>query len=761
MLLRLPAVSRFAAVVLVLLLVAPPARAQDLPEALSSEAASDDLPFIEPLDARPLRSLTFERRIRRTWPGSPAPVTWEIHPVSDTLTEAGLVQRIARIYDYQARLLQAEAQHDVQEAEALLERAMQDLATLLKQPGIMERPRFRELYRSVLTEYERYYGPSDTLDIQRGDIYPTRAALFAALEGDDDPLLEEALIPSLQPVETEIPMTMHRLVRQSIAYLLRSPDKHLYHWLGRAETYFPMIEQILAEEKAPDELKYLAMIESGLNPQARSWARAVGMWQFMTYTGRLYGLQVNAWVDERRDPEKATRAAARHLRDLYDTFGDWHLAIAAYNCGAGNVRKAQRRARARGFGADFWSIYPYLPRETRNYVPMFIAAALVASNPAAFNLDLGPVRPGPRYAYEYVPVQGMIALSEVARLAGTDLTTIRALNPELRRDYLPPSDGVYYVRIPLGTYGRFAAGYAQLPPEARATVSEHRVRRGETLGGIARKYGVSVAELRRANDIRGSLIRVGQELIVPMPRYDGNAALPVDLADARPITVQYGPRAIRPIAVSSPSPLPMAPGDASPPVVRASTPPAPAEPRREPASRSAEAEDDEPATRVVYQIRRGDTLGEIAQKYRVSVSDLRAWNNLRGNTIRAGQRLTIYLDGEAPDEPAGGEPEREITYQVRRGDTLGEIAQKYRVSVSDLRAWNNLRGNTIRVGQRLTIRPGGSAEAESAATTYTVRSGDSLYVIARRYGVTISDLKRWNNLRSNRLMPGQRLVIRP
>ncbi|GIV57965.1 MAG: lytic transglycosylase [Rhodothermaceae bacterium] len=666
----------------------------------------------------------------------------------DTLSEAQVLQRVARLYSYQADLLEAQAEGDADRAESVLSTAMTELATLLQQPGIMDRPRVREIYRSLVAEYERYYGPTDTLALPYGSIFELRAEMFALLNELDEPLLEDVAMPALQPMQTTIPMTMNRLVKSSIAYLRKEPDRHIHQWLSRAETYFPMIEQIFAEEGVPDELKYLAMIESGLNPRARSWARAVGMWQFIAATGRAYGLHVDAWVDERMDPEKSTRAAARHLRDLYNRYGDWHIALAGYNCSPRCIQRAMNRARARtGREPTFWDMYPYLPRETRNYVPMFIATALMASNPDAFGLK--PAPPGPRYAYHYVPVRGAIRLSTLADLAGTDVNTLRALNPALRRNSLPPSTEPYYLRIPLGTYERFAEGYKNLPEDAFLTAGEYVVRRGDTLGKIARQYGTSVRRLMADNGLKSTRIRIGQRLVVPVPHYESDLPRP-ELAEADVVTIDYGTRTLRPLTASLAAARDTRTPTSAPatPVVRTSAPaPTPA--------REEAADEQEPAgpTRIVYTVRRGDTLIEIADRHNVWVRDLKRWNNLRSDRIRAGQKLTIYTSNPPADEPAPAKAEK-ITYRVRSGDTLSEIAARHGVSVRQIQQWNNLRGTRIRTGQRLTIYPGGSGPV-----THRVQGGDTLDEIARRYGVSISDLKQWNNLRGSTIYPGQELTV--
>ncbi len=707
-----------------------PTQAQDT---ISTRTAAP----LERLQAFPSEEIPFDRRLRLLGTSLVG-----LLPPADSLDEPTLLEYLAHLYNHQARILKAEAAGELEIAARLLDEALEALAMLSRQPHIASNVRFRELYRSLITEYEQLYGiPPDTLTLSYGDIFAFREAMFAAMDAVGEPLLEDVAPPNLPAPHSTVPLTMNRLVKMSIDYLLREPEQHLLRWLSRAETYFPMIEHIFKEEGVPDELKYLAMIESGLNPYARSRAGAVGMWQFMAGTARLYGLSITPWVDERRDPEKSTRAAARHLKDLYALFKDWHLALAAYNAGAGRVRRALKRAAVR-HGIErptFWDIYPYLPRETRNYVPMFIATALVASNPSALNLS---VQPGPRYEYDYVPVQGMLSLEEIARMAGTDVATLRALNPELRRNILPPTRGPYFIRLPLGSYARFAAAYAQLPEDRKRPVTTYRVRRGDALSIIARRFGVSVSALMRANGLRSTLIRPGQRLIVPVPRYKSSQAL--QLAEAAPVRVQYGSRSIRPLRVVSPAVKSPAPPAAQPTALETAAP----EPATASSDRSSPTDARAP-TRVVYTVRPGDALSKIARRYGISVADLKRWNNLSGHTIRVGQELVLYLS-----EPVM--PER-VVYRVRPGDTLSEIAQRFGVSVRDLKRWNGLRSNRIYPGQRLSIYP--EADVSRGYTIYHVQPGDTLSEIAQRFGVSVRDLKRWNGLRSNRIYPGQRLKI--
>lgn len=464
---------------------------------------------------------------------------------TDSVGSAEAFRAIGDLHQLQARIAQAQADDDSEAVTHLLDRAMRELHSLTSRPGLAERPRFRHIFRALTTEYESRYGVPDTLRLPEGAIYDTRQEWFSALN-ESPPLQLDAVLPTnLRHTNTEIHLPLNERVRTSIAFLLRTPKRNLKPWLQRSATYFPMIEHILAEENVPDELKYLALVESGLNPYAYSHARAAGMWQFVAKTGRRYGLTIDPWVDERMDPEKSTRAAAQHLRDLYEMFGDWHLAMAGYNCSPRIVQRAVANARERlGRQPTFWDIYPRLPQETRNYVPLFIATAVIVSNPSAFGIERR--QPGPRYAFDHVPVRGSYTLETIARLAEADVETVRSLNPELRSDRLPPSKHPYYVRLPYGTYETFAANYDTLSRDAREPRIQHAVQPGETLGRIARRYQVARPALLETNAIDPNSVRVGQRLTVPAMHYVGNAAVVSD-AEARPIRVRYGNRAVRPL----------------------------------------------------------------------------------------------------------------------------------------------------------------------------------------------------------------------
>lgn len=669
----------------------------------------------------------------------------------DTVTNQVFLERLSELYSYQAELMAALARGDDEAATSVLDKAMTSLGNLAQKDYLMDEPRFSSVYRVLMGEYEQVYGPSDTLFTAFGDIFEVRKALFAELESIEDPLLEDVAPSGLQPVGTEFPMTMNRLVESSMQFLLRERKETMQTWLSRADTYFPMIEQIFEEEGVPDELKYLAMIESGLNPRARSWASAVGMWQFIAATGRAYDLNVNAWVDDRMDPELATRAAAKHLKDLYKMYDeDWQIALAGYNCSPRCIRRAIRSSGKSD--PSFWDIYPYLPRETRNYIPTYIATSLIASNPEAYGLERG--MPGPDYSYHIVPVTGMLSLSDVAAMAGTDVATIKALNPNLRRETLPPTVGAFYLRVPVGSYESFAASYEALPEDAKRPSGEYIVRRGDTLSGIGQQFGVSVAMIMQKNGLRSTNIRIGQRLVVPIADYS-NSIPDVQFADATSSIVQYRRRVNRPILMeeqvataseqrdgtASASQTPIRPASQT----TASQTTASSGPSATPTA----SQPDGPV-RVVHTVRRGDTLSTISRQYGVSIRNIQGWNGVSGSRINVGQRLEIFTDGRSAPAPASGP----ITHRVQRGDTLSEIADTYNVTVSQLRQWNDIKGSNIRVGQRITVY-----SAQGQPVEHVVRRGDTLIQIAQQYGVSVANIKEWNSLRSNTIRVGQRLKM--
>ena len=339
---------------------------------------------------------------------------------------------------------------------------------------------------------------------------------------------KEIYIERLQKLPYVMEMPYNDIVKKFIEMYLQKSDKVEY-MLGLGQTYyFPMFEEALERYGVPLELKYLPVIESALNARATSRAGAAGLWQFMVPTGRLYGLEVNSLVDERRDPLKASDAAARYLRDLYNIYQDWHLVIAAYNCGPGNVAKATRYAG--GGKKDYWQIYPYLPSETRSYVPIFIAANYVMNYYREHNMC--PMQPTVTLATDTIMVDKRIKLQQVSELLNISLDELRFLNPQYRQDIVPGNIKPYPLVLPfnqLSAYidnrdtiplhraaelvaNRAEVQPAQYNPSSDGRVTYYKVRSGDTLGGIAARYHCTVNQIKRWNGLRGSMIRIGQRL---------------------------------------------------------------------------------------------------------------------------------------------------------------------------------------------------------------------------------------------------------
>jgi membrane-bound lytic murein transglycosylase D len=428
-----------------------------------------------------------------------------------------------------------------------------------------------------------------------------------------------AIVPNESPYG-QIDLILHPTVEQSLRYFQTVIPDRFQEWLTRFNRYKPAVEQIFQELGLPKELIYLSLVESGFNPRAYSRARAAGPWQFMKATGRLYGLSVSWYIDERRDPIRSTVAAARHLRDLYDRFGSWPLALAAYNAGSGKISRAIKRSGSR----DYWKIRKtrYIRRETKNYVPRFMAATIIASNPTLFGFSPGVDDP---HRYHEVLFKKKVHLRGVAEETGITFEELRRLNPELRRSIIPQLKKGYYLKVPYGMEEQVAQVQDQIQPwnqpEPRGQ-DWYRVRRGDSLSVIARRFRMKVSTLKRFNNLSGNLIRVGMRLRVS--------------EEMVPTTDTQG-----------------------------------------------------------YRIQEGDSLSLIAKKFGMSVQQLKRLNNLSGNLIRVGAKLQVHKQAKISKDPKW--------YRVRNGDSLWSIAQRFRVTVTDLKDLNNLTASVIRAGHMLMV----------------------------------------------------------
>ena len=444
-------------------------------------------------------------------------------------------------------------------------------------------------------------------------------------------------------------------VQQFIAWHQCNPD-FLQRVTARGEPYLHLIYEEARERGVPAELVLLPVVESAFVPFAYSHGRAAGIWQFIPSTGRHFGLRQDWWYDGRRDILASTRAALDYLVRLNRQFdGDWLLALAAYNAGAGNVRKAIRHNRKHGRPTDFWHLK--LPRETRYYVPKLLAVAEIVRNPALYGIELWPVENQPYLVA--VDTGGQIDLALAAELADMSLEELYQLNPAFNRWATSPH-GPHRLLLPIDKATLFSERIQQLPADQRVTWVRHRIRIGETLSHIARRYHTTVAVLKEVNGLRGHRIRAGHHLLVP--------------TSSRPLT-RY--------TLS--------------------------EQQRKARLRSTP----HGKTRIDYRVRHGDTLWDIARAHGVGVRQLAKWNGMAPrDPLRPGQTLVIWksaasLQGLRPMRVSANLPvgkPRTIRYTVRKGDSLYRIASRFRVSVADIRRWNRIRDDgLLRPGQRLTL----------------------------------------------------------
>jgi len=452
----------------------------------------------------------------------------------------------------------------------------------------------------------------------------------------------------------DIPIVINARVEQFIQYFQTTGRKIFTNWLARSERYIPFMRNLLKENGLPEDLVYLALIESGFNPYAYSRRKASGPWQFIYLTGKRYGLKANWWVDERRDPEKSTIAAAKYLKDLYDMFECWYLAAASYNAGERKIANAMKRYRTE----DFWELtkYRYLKRETKDYVPQMIAAALIAKDPEKYGfIDIEYLEP---LQYEKVKVPAVTDLRLIAKACEISLEELKDLNPELLRWCTPPDSPEYEIKIPVGKRELFLQNFEILSPQNRFQFKTHIVKRGDTLSGIARLYRVDIEPILEINRLkRKSLLSVGRNLLIPVPK-DGK---PIVMAEKR---IDGKNQNSRPYEI------------------------------------------------ITYTIKTGDTLWSIANEMGVNIGALSRWNNLDPEKkLMPGDKLKIRI--HSVPESIGGSLKKgegkEIIYVVKEGDTLWDIAKKHNVTIDEIKRWNSLNGgNRIYPSDRLRLRVGGS-----------------------------------------------------
>jgi membrane-bound lytic murein transglycosylase D len=474
----------------------------------------------------------------------------------------------------------------------------------------------------------------------------------------------------------DFPVVLNNQVKMYLDFFQNRFRDQFAMWLRRAAIYAPMMEAALAEAGLPRDLVYLAMIESGYNPFACSRSMAVGLWQFMEPTGLQYNLTINPYIDERRDPEKSTQAAVAFLSDLYKEFGDWHLAVAAYNGGPGKVRNGLNKFKVN----TFWDLaeQDYLALETKRYVPKLIATLIIAKNPQKFGFtDLQPFSP-PKVDLLRTPPG--LGLDAIGLLTNTPKERIKQLNPELRQDKTPPNSTEYQVKVPFNTAALAMKNMSRLHAAVNTSYKTHKIRKGDTLASICAKYDVNNTTLLKANNLRTAALTNGQNLRIPYSV----------------VSYQLLPENVAKTRATSGSNV------------------------------------------VMHQVKAGETISRIAKLYNVSPELVMSWNDLKNvSSLKVGAQLAMYPN---------------------RQDTLATIAQFEPSPAGKAVGPERTSKLVLKADKRkthITEVRGGEAFA-----SYNVQNGDTLYTISLKVNASTNEIKKWNNLKSDTIFPGDVLKLK-
>ena len=531
--------------------------------------------------------------------------------------------------------------------------------------------------------------------------------------------------------------------------------------MGLSQYYFPIFEEAMAKYNIPLEIKYLAVVESALKPKAVSRMGATGLWQFMYHTGKQYKLNIDTYVDERSDVLKASDAAARYMKGMYEIFNDWDLVLASYNSGAGNVSKAIRRS---GGLTNYWNIKKNLPRETQGYVPAFIATMYIFEYHKEHGIK--PEKPLiNHYATDTVAIQKQMTFKQISDLLDIPITEIEYLNPSYKRNVVPgKTNTINFLRLPVNKVALFTSNenkmyaYANYEFNKREKVfikakkvkdtaqknisvdnalvgaenktktknQYYKVKRGDHLADIAKKYGVTMSNIKHWNNMRNNTIQLGRKLKIQTQQQVAEDQNPETLvAEIKKLSSKDSKIEMTSLKQNNIS--------------------------------------------KEYIVQAGDNLFSIAKENKINVADLKLWNNLAGeaNNVYSGDVLKISGDNFVKFETS--EPKIKTNYYtVLKGDNLSEIAAKNNVSISDLKDWNNLKNSNVRLGEKLKIEMNQNFIAVNSkkenlskekSKTYTVKRGDSLFSISLKHNTTVSEIKKLNGGKLEKLMPGMKIKI--
>lgn len=572
----------------------------------------------------------------------------------------------------------------------------------------------------------------------------------------DYELPTELLKARLQEMDDKSPFHIeyNQGLENIIKSFLKNRKRSFERLMAVSEYYFPLFEEAFDKQNVPLEIKYLAVVESALNPKAVSRVGATGLWQFMYQTGKQYGLKIDSYVDERSDPLKASETAAQYMKNMYAIFGDWDLVLASYNSGPGNVAKAIRRS---GGQQNYWNIRKNLPKETQGYVPAFLATMYIYEYHKEHGIvpEKAPIK---HFATDTVMIKRQMSFKQISELIDIPVAQLQVLNPSYRLNIVPAyKDQTHFLRLPQDKMAIFTSNeskiYAYVDKEAslrekpfqivrpivaqdsvntfqklaQAKVRYYRVKRNDNLSTIAQKYDVKVEDLKKWNNIRGNKVAYGKNLKIN--------GIETDQSSTAVAKVELDKKGVQKDSAGV-------------------------------------------ASASFYVVQKGDNLSAIAKKFNVTVAEIQEWNKLINNNVQLGASLQVVKNPTNKEEIAETVERKDIAYSVQKGDNLGSIAKKFGATIEELKQWNNLKSNAIAIGNSLVVAKNEIVIDTNKATVasfkkkeqfsnsakkeaeYYVKKGDSLYSISKKYpGVTISDLKKWNNIKDDELKPGMKLKI--
>lgn len=548
---------------------------------------------------------------------------------------------------------------------------------------------------------------------------------------------------SLQEKYENIPLPDNEFVQKSIDFLTKDRGRRwIISWLERGGKWFALLKKIAKEEGVPEPIIYSAIIESGLKPDIVSSAKAVGMWQFMLGTGKMYGLNnpYSVWLDERRDFEKATAAAMKHYKDLFYEFEDWALAVAAYNCGVGCVKRAIRRSGIEK--PSFWQIREFLPKETRNHVPLYIAVSKIVLDPAKYEFSDNEINPEKELAFDVVIIREPVSIKAIAYCANTSIENIQELNPEILKGFTPNNQPEYKLRLPLGSKDLFTKNFTKLSDDEKRPWLEHKSDKNETPKSIAEMYGISAEELYAVNNMNnGTKLKPGTHVIVPVDKHI--------FEETEDIVDQNYSKSRQNISY------------------------------------------------VTHIVHSGETVYSISQKYTVRLKDLRNLNSLayEDDKLPSGTKLKIPVSNDPSSKRYHFEKlenPRIVKHIVEKGENVEKIADYYDVDPEEILQVNNLKSNNLSEGQAIKVVTRNSKKNYNTYPTFyassdnnfsdlntitsdlvlTTREGknliihrvgenESLSTISQKFNINPLDLKNWNKskIKGEKVYPGTNLKI--